>query len=160
MEKMPTIVAEAYAETYKKEPYLFTCDWWYERFIGYFLKAGIPEEGVAGIIRKHKIPVLWVKKACNISGYSPEGIAQNVLNHRHDSIEYDPLAKPRIRITKKKIADFRKRLEEELRRIWSDPKSLEETIREECYDVSDEDISRMLQHGTRPEVWAQNLNDI
>lgn len=160
MEQLPRIVAEAYAETYNKEPYYISCDWWYERFIWYFLKAGIPEDGVAGIIRKHKIPTQLVKKSGATSGLRPETVAQNVLNHRHDPVEYDSLAKPRIRVTKKKISDFRKSLEEELRRIWSDSKSLEETIREECYDASDEDISRMIQHGTRPELWAQNLNEI
>lgn len=160
LEFMPQVLARAYRETYKSEPYYNFCDWWYERFIWYFLKVGIPEDGVAGIIRKHKIPIELVKKSGATSGLRPETVAQNILNHRHDPVEYDSLAKPKIRVTKKKIADFRKRLAEELRRIWSDPKSLEETIQEECYDASDEDISRMILHSTRPEVWAQNLNEI
>ena len=93
-------------------------------------------------------------------GLTPEGVAKNILNHRHDHKEYDPLAKPRIRVTKKKTEGFRKRLEDELRRIWSDPNGLEEIVREECYESTDEDIASMITHGVKAEVWAKDLNEL
>lgn len=160
MKFLPKVVKKAYRDTYMDEARNIGCEWWYNRFIWYFLKAGIPKDGVAGIIKAHKIPVSMVKRYGASSGLIPEQVAKNVLAHRHDPVEYDSLARPRIRVTKKKIADFRKKLEEELRRIWSDQNSLEETIREECYDSTDEYIAHFILGGTKPEIWAQNLNDI
>ena len=87
LEFMPKVLYLAYWETYKNEPYYNFCEWWYERFIWYFLKAGIPEDGVADIIRKHKIPVQLVKKSTTTSGLIPEMVAQNVLKHRHEPVE-------------------------------------------------------------------------
>lgn len=160
IELMPKMLDQAYRETYGNEPYNAFCESWYERFIWYYLKAGIPEDGVAGLIRKHRIPVELVKRYGRTSGLIPETVAQNILNHRHAPQEYDSLAKPRIRVTRKMIAGFRRKLEEELRRIWTHPPSLEETVREECNESKDEDIARMLSRGVTAEGWANTLNDL
>ena len=96
----------------------------------------------------------------NTSSLTPEGVARNVLDHRHDPKEHDILAEPAVRVTGRMIADYRKRLEEELRRIWTEPESLEEIIREECYESTDDAIEKMIYHGLKPEVWAKNLNEL
>ena len=84
IEFMPTMLKMAYWETYHNEPYYAYCERWYELFIWYFLKIGIPEEGVAGIIRKHPVPVAMVKRYGKTTGLVPEIVAQNILDRRHD----------------------------------------------------------------------------
>ena len=154
---LPKEVEEAYMEVYGIS--IHYMDWYY-RFISYFLKEGIPEEGVAGIIRKHYFHPAWVSRYGRCENNRPEGIARHVLLSRRRTIGYDSLAKPRIRVTSKVIRDFRERLEKELMRIWTYPMVLEETIKEECYDPSDEEIAKMIRRGIKPEVWANDLNEI
>ena len=133
--------------------------YWYNKFALHFINTGIPEIGVIGLLKRHKISVAMVKRYGKTGGLIPENVAQIVLKHRHDIEEYDSLAKPRIRITKKKIADYRKRLEEELRRIWIG-QGLEDIIRKECLERPDEEIAEFISMGLKPEIWARNLNDI
>ena len=158
-DSLPVKVREALHDVYGNEPYDSSCDGWYRRFVKCFLEAGIPEEGVAGIIRAHPISLGMVKRYGRTSGLIPEIVAQNILNHRHDVVIYDDLAKPKVRVTSKKIQDFRVALEKELRRIWRDPASLEGYIQEFCYDESDKEIAEMIARGTKPESWARNIRD-
>ena len=160
MKTISTMIMNACRELYEYEPYYRQYEWWYLRFIQFFIEAGVPEQGVIGILGKHHVPVAMVKQYGRSTGLIPEVVAQNIMKHSHDTKEYDPLAKIKIRITKNKILEYRKKLEYELRRVWSDPDSLEETIREECYDSSDEYISRMISSGVTAETWAQTLNEI
>lgn len=152
-------VREALHDVYGNEPYDCSCDGWYRRFVKCFLEAGIPEEGVAGIIRAHPISLGMVKRYGRTSGLIPEIVAQNILNHRHDVVIYDDLAKPKVRVTSKKIRDFSIALEKELRRIWRDPASLEGYIQDYCYDEPDTKIAKMIAGGTKPEIWAENIRD-
>ena len=102
---------------------------WYRQLAQWFLNQGIPADGVLGLLKKHPISIAWVERYYRM--HKPEMVAQNILRHRHDKVEYDPLAKPRIRVTKKKISAFRQNLEIELRRIWGDNKeSLDAAIKE------------------------------
>lgn len=160
LEFMPKMLRKAYKEIYNNEPYYHRCEWWYERFIWHYLKIGIPVDGVIGILRKHRIPVLLVKSAGDTTSFTPEGIAQNVLNHRHDLKEYDELAKPKIRITQKTIADFRSNLEDEIKRLFNDPEIREEVIREECFMQGDDKIAQMITRGVQPAGFALTLYEL
>ena len=160
MEILPQTVANTLRVIYGDNPLYEELEWWYHRLAWHFIKAGIPEYGVSDLLKNHIVPVTMVKQYGRTSGLTPEGVAKNILNHRHDHKEYDLLAKPRIRVTKKKIEDFRKRLEEELRKIWTEPNSLEEIVREECYEPADEEIAKKISHGIKAEVWARNLSEI
>ena len=160
MELLPQTVANTLRDIYGDNPFYEALEWWYHRFAWHFIKAGIPEYGVSDLLKNHIVPVAMVKQYGRTTGLIPERVAKNILNHRHDLKEYDPLAKPKIRVTTKKITDYRKRLEDELRRIWTDTNSLEEIIREECYESTDEEIAKKIKHGTKAEVWASNLKDL
>ena len=101
---------------------------WYRQLAYCFLQTGIPENSVIELLRKHPISITWVRRYVY---QKPEIVAQNILKYRHDPVECDSLAKPRIRVTKKKISEFRLNLEKELRIIWgSNKESLEEAIKE------------------------------
>ena len=158
-DSLPVKICEALQYVYGNEPYDNHCEEWYQRFASYLLAAGIPEKGVAGLIKAHPISLGMVKRYGRTSGLVPETVAQNILKHRHDVVIYDDLAKPKVRVTSKKIQDFRVALEKELRRIWRDPASLEGYIQEFCYDESDKEIAEMIARGTKPESWARNIRD-
>lgn len=133
---------------------------WYRRWAKAFLNTGIPEDGVISIMKKHPVPFEMVRRYGFSSGLVPETVAQNILNHRHYPVEYDSLAKPRIRVTKKKVSEFRQQLEKELRHIWrNSEESLEETIKEFCNQPQDEEIASFLERGVNAENWAQNICD-
>ena len=156
MQEIPKIIKDALIEIYGDNPMYYQLEWWYQRFTWYFINSGIPEEGVIGLLKNHKIPVAMVKRYGRSTGLIPETVAQNILTQRHDTHEFDSLAKQKVKVTKKKILDYRKRLEDEFRRIWIDQDSLEEIIKEECHEITDEEISRMILHGTSAENWAKN----
>lgn len=133
---------------------------WYRRWAKYCLEKGIPVDGVIGLMKKHPIPIEMVRAYGFSSGLTPEGNAQHILNLRHNPVEYDSLAKPRVRVTKKKISEFRQNLEEELRKIWGDNKeSLEEAIKEYCYQPRDEEIANYIRRGMKASNWAKNIYD-
>ena len=133
---------------------------WYRRWAKYYLEKGIPVDGVIGLMKKHPIPIEMVRAYGFSSGLTPEGNAQHILNLRHNPVEYDSLAKPRVRVTKKKISEFRQNLEEELRKIWGDNKeSLEEAIKEYCYQPRDEEIADFIRRGMKASNWAKNIYD-
>lgn len=160
MVSFPNTIADTLYDIYGANPMHSQLEWWYQRFTWHFINSGIPEEGVIGLLKKHKIPVSLVYRYGKTTGLIPESVAQNILTHRHDTHEFDSLAKPKERVTKKKIFDYRKRLEDELRRIWIDKDSLEETIKEECHEITDEEISRMILHGSSAENWARIINEL
>ena len=129
---------------------------WYRQLAKCLLDTGIPEKGVIELMKKHPISIAWVERYYRM--HKPEMIAQNILRHRHDKVEYDSLAKPRIRVTKKKISDFRQNLEIELRRIWGDHKeSLDAAIKEYCYLPQDEEIAGYIKHGVKACDWAKDI---
>ena len=132
---------------------------WYRRLAKCLLDTGIPEKGVIELMKKHPISLTWVRRYVNM--HKPEMVAQNILKHRHDPIEYDSLAKSRIRVTKKKISDFRLNLEEELRRLWRQYgwKDVEVYVKEFCIDESDANIAQMIKRGCDPKIWAKNIQD-
>jgi hypothetical protein len=130
---------------------------WYRQLAYCFLQTGIPENGVIELQKKHPISLTWVRRYVY---HKPEIVAQNILKYRHDSVEYDSLAKPRIRVTKKKISEFRLNLEKELRGIWGDNKeSLEEAIKEYCYQPQDEEIAGFIRRGMKASDWANIIYD-
>ena len=129
---------------------------WYRQLAQYYLNLGIPVDGVLGLLKKHPVSIAWVSRYANM--HKPEMVARNILIHRHDPVEYDPLAKPRIRVTKKKISEFRSDLEREMRRIWHPGDvSLEYYIKEYCYQPEDEEIADYIRRGTEASVWADNI---
>lgn len=128
---------------------------WYRQLAYCFLQTGIPENGVIELLRKHPISITWVRRYVY---QKPEIVAHNILIHRHDSVEYDPLTKPRIRVTKKKISEFRTDLEKEMRRLWNhNDESLENHIKEYCYQPTDNEIYYFIKRGVKAEDWAKNI---
>lgn len=125
----------------------------------YFVDVGIPEEGVIGLIRKHPIPPLLIKKHGRTSGLVPETVAKNVLKYRHLHEEYDALAIPKIRITRKIVTDYRIRLESEIRHLWSEAKmsDLQEVLNEDCYNMTDEKITDLITSRISPESHAKTI---
>ena len=159
MEALPKAIAEAYKEIYGNHPLFAVNDWWYQRFIKYYIEAGIPEKGIVGILEKHPVPQAMVKQYGATTGLVPEKVARNILEIRHEPMVNDSLATPKIRVTKKQIADYRRALETELRRIYKPVESLEETVKRECYDATDEDIARKIRMRMSPESWASQVNE-
>ena len=132
---------------------------WYRRFAKYFVDVGIPEKGVVNLIEKHPIPSMLIKKHGRTSGLVPETVAKNVLKYRHSRKEYDSLATPKIRITRKKVANYRIRLEIEIRRLWSEAKrpDLQEVLNEDCINMTDEEIAKLIMEGRSPESHAKTI---
>ena len=114
---------------------------WYYGVAKHLLAAGLPEPNVIDLLRKHPIQVEFIKKYCN--SLTPEGLAKRLLEKPliHDS------AKPKVRVTKKMIAAFRKELEQEYRKkLGSDDRPLvEEFIQYRSYGVSDDYIADCLK---------------
>ena len=132
---------------------------WYRQLAKCLLETGIPEKGVIELMKKHPISLTWVRRYVNM--HKPEMVAQNILKYRHNPVEYDPLAKPRARVTQKKISEFRQNLEEELRRLWAQYgwKDVEDYVKEFCIDESDTNIAHMIERGCDPKIWAKNIQD-
>ena len=114
---------------------------WYYSVSKHLLAAGLPEANVIDLLKKHPIQVEFIKKYCN--SLSPEGLAKRLLEK---SLILDP-AKPKVRVTKKIIAAFRKELEQEYRKkLGSDDRPIvEEFIQNRSYGVSDDYIADCLR---------------
>ena len=65
-------------------------------------------------------------------------------------LPFNEYANPKIRVTKKRIADYRKQLEEEYRKFLPNEIFDEEFIQRECYGVSDETIAYYLRQQYPP----------
>ena len=136
--------------------------WWYRRVAKYYLQQGIPEDNVLAIMKEHRsiICPVWVKRYQNT--HSPEGIAENILKFRHNPKKcFDPLAKPRVRVTAKQIAVFRQELEDEIRKLWAAERcsGVEEYVKEWCIDETDEEIGGMVRRGVNPKCFARTIFD-
>ena len=134
---------------------------WYLRLSQYYLDAGVPEEGVLGLLKEHPIPLEMVKRNGFSSGLVPENVAKNILTQREPPKTYDVLADPIIRATKKRIEEFRKALEEELRRLWgkSGWDGIEDYVKEYCIEPTDSEIAEKVERGIVPKIWAENIQD-
>jgi hypothetical protein len=147
-------------ESYLLETYGHNLLDWYRRWAKCFLDAGIPDNDVVEIMKKNPVPLGIVRRYGFSTGLVPETVAHNIINHLHDPVEYDSLSRPRIRVTKKMIANFRVDLEKEMRRIWSpNDYSLEDNIKEFCYQSTDEEIVSFIQRDVSAESWARNIYD-
>ena len=65
-------------------------------------------------------------------------------------VVYDEYAKPKVRVTKKLIAKFRRQLEQEFRKFLPNDVFDEEFIQHECYGVPDEEIACYLRQRHPP----------
>ena len=123
---------------------------WYYSVSKHLLAAGLPEPNVIDLLRKHPIQVGFIKKYCN--SLTPEGLAKRLLEKPAMSKVYDEYALPKVRVTKKIIAAFRKELEQEYRKkLGSDDRPLaEEFIQYRSYGVSDDFIADYLRSRQSP----------
>jgi hypothetical protein len=112
----------------------------------HLLAAGLPEPNVIDLLRKHPIQVEFIKAHC--CGLTPEGLAKRMLVKPSvcDS------AKPKVRVTRKMIATFRKELEQEYRKkLGSDDRPIvEEFIQYWSYGVPDDYIADCLRSRQSP----------
>ena len=119
---------------------------WYYGVAKHLLAAGLPEPNVIDLLRKHPIQVEFIKKYCN--SLTPEGLAKRLLEKPTvcDSV------RPKVRVTKKMIAAFRKELEQEYRKkLGSDDRPIvEEFIQYWSYGVSDDYIADCLRSRQSP----------
>lgn len=118
--------------------------YWYREVSKHLLTAGLPEANVIDLLRKHPIQVSYI--LAHGSGLTPEVLAKRFLEKPLNQKVYDEYAKPKVRVTAKMIAAFRKELEQEYRKIQT-PDSIitEEYIQEQCYGVSDDYIRDALK---------------
>ena len=119
---------------------------WYYGVARHLLEAGLPEPNVIELLKKHPIQVEFIKNYCN--SLTPEGLAKRLLEKPsfYDSV------KPKVRVTRKMIATFRKELEQEYRKkLGSDTRPLvEEFIQYRSYGVSDDYIADCLRSRQSP----------
>ena len=118
---------------------------WYYGVAEHLLASRLPEPNVIDLLRKHPIQVEFIKKYCN--SLTPEGLAKRLLKKPAMSKEYDEYALPKVRVTRKMIAAFRKELEQEYRKkLGSDDRPLaEEFIQYRSYGVSNDYIADCLR---------------
>ena len=129
-----------------REEYL---DWYYS-VAKQLLATGLPEPNVIDLLKKHPVQVEFIKKYCN--SLTPEGLAKRLLEKPTMSKACDEYAQPKVRVTKKMIAAFRKELEQEYRKkLGSDDRPLaEEFIQYRSYGVSDDYIADCLKSRQSP----------
>ena len=122
---------------------------WYQGVSSHLLAAGLPESNVIDLLKKHP---LWIGYLYNHGGWGlrPETLAKRLLEKPATPKEYNEYAKPKIRVTKKKIAEYRKQLEEEFRKALPNEIISEEFIQNECYGVSDEIIAQYIKENSQP----------
>ena len=153
---------ELFTETYCLEHYVKSgvdTWWWYRRFAKFFLDSGIPEEGVINLMKKHQVPAALIRRYGRSTGLVPETVAANILKNRHVHKDEYSSTFPKIRITKKRISDYRNELETEIRRLWARAKrtDLEEVLGVDCYGASDEHIVSLIERRWSPETAAKSL---
>ena len=112
------------------------------------LDSGLPESHVIDFLKKHPIQVGLIYAHGN--GLTPEHLVKRLLEKPSTPAMLDEYAKPKIRVTKKKIAEYRKQLEGEYRKFLPNDFFDEEFIQRECYGVSDETIAYYLRQQSPP----------
>ena len=119
---------------------------WYYGVAKHLLAAGLPEANVIDLLRKHPIQVEYIKKYCN--SLTPEGLAKRLL----EKPSVCDSARPKVRVTGKMVAAFRKELEQEYRKkLGSDDRPLvEEFIQYWSYGVPDDYIADCLRSRQSP----------
>ena len=122
--------------------------YWYQSVSKLLLDSGLPESRVIDFLKKHPIQVGLIYAHGN--GLTPEHLARRLLEKPSSPKEFDEYAKPKIRVTKKRIADYRIQLEEEFRKFLPNEIFDEEFIQRECYGVSDETIAYYLRQQSPP----------
>ena len=122
--------------------------YWYQDVSKLLLAAGLPEANVIDLLKKHPIQVGLIRAHGN--GLTPEHLVKRLLEKPSSPRVYDEYAQPKIRVTKKRIAEYRKQLEEEFRKFLPNEYFDEEFIRHECYGVSDETIAGYIRQQYPP----------
>lgn len=122
--------------------------YWYHDVSKLLLAAGLPEANVIDLLKKHPIQVGLIRAHGN--GLTPEHLVKRLLEKPSAPRVYDEYAQPKIRVTKKRIAEYRKQLEEEFRKFLPNEIFDEEFIRHECYGVSDETIAGYIRQQYPP----------
>ena len=119
--------------------------YWYHGVSRHLLAAGLPEANVIDFFKKHKIQLGYIKAHGN--GLTPETYVKRCLEKPKKQEEYNEYAKPKVRVTKRMIAAFRKELEQEYRKIQENSYGIitEEYIQEQCYGVCDDYIIMALK---------------
>ena len=121
--------------------------YWYRGVSKYLLSAGLPEENVIGLLKKHPIQVGYINAHGN--GLTPETLAKRFLEKPSAPKVYDEYAQRKVRVTKKMIAAFRKELEEEYRKVQKGNEGIitDSYIHDRCYGVPDDYIANVLRSG-------------
>lgn len=122
--------------------------YWYQAVSKLLLDSGLPESHVIDFLKKHPIQVGLIYTHGN--GLTPEHLIKRLLEKPSTPAMLDEYAKPKIRVTKKKIAEYRKQLEGEYRKFLPNDYFDEEFIQRECYGVSDETIAYYLRQQSPP----------
>ena len=126
-----------------QEDYMY----WYRGVSRYLLSAGLPEENVIDLLKKRPVQVGYVKTHGN--GLTPETLAKRLLEKPSAPKVYDEYAQVKIRVTRQMIADFRKELEEEYRKVQKGNEGFitDSYIHDRCHGVSDDYIANALRNG-------------
>ncbi len=124
----------------------FMC--WYRGISKHLLAAGLPEDNVMDLFRKHKIELGFIRAHGN--GLTPEHLAKRMLEKPSAPKVYDEYAKSKNRVTGKKIAEYRRELEQEYRKYLPNEIFGEDFIQHECYGVSDVIIAGYIRQQSPP----------
>ena len=126
--------------------------YWYREVSKQLLAAGLPEANVIDLLRKHPIQVGYI--LAHGSCLTPEILAKRLLEKPSSTKVYDLYAMPKVRVTKKMIAEYRKQLEQEYRKFLPNEVFDEQFIMHECYEVPDDDIADCLRQSVSPAEMA------
>jgi hypothetical protein len=122
--------------------------YWYQAVSKILLDSGLPESNVIDFLKKHPIQVGLIYAHGN--GLTPEHLVKRLLEKPSTTRVFNEYANPKIRVTKKRIADYRKQLEEEYRKFLPNEIFDEGFIQRECYGVPDEAIASYLRQQCPP----------
>lgn len=122
--------------------------YWYQEVAKHLLAAGLPEANVVDLLKKHPLQVGFIRAHGN--GLTPEHLANRLLEKPTAPEVYDEFAKPKVRVTRKMIAEYRGQLEQEYRKFLPNDVFDEGFIQHECYGVPDEEIACYLRQGLSP----------
>lgn len=122
--------------------------YWYQEVAKHLVAAGLPEANVIDLLKKRPIQVGFIRAHGN--GLTPEHLAKRLLEKPAAPEVYDVYAKPKVRVTRKMIAEYRRQLEQEYRKFLPNDVFDEGFIQHECYSVPDEEIACYLRQGLSP----------
>ena len=117
--------------------------YWYQGVARHLLAAGLPEANVIDFLKKHPLQVGYLYAHGN--GLTPENLAKRLLEKPTDPKVYDEYAVPKVRVTRKMIAEFRRQLEQEYRKFLPNAVFGEEFIQNRYYGVDDDYIRSALE---------------